>query len=147
MDKRILRALQSDASLSHAQIAEQVNVSPSSVRRRIEAMKKSGVIRSIVALVDTEAMRESVTVVVAVTFERETHDIYRRFQHQMAAQDAVTQCYFVAGSYDAILVVMNANAAEHWEWAERELKSNADIRRFDSMFVSSTAKASARVPI
>ncbi|MGE1076495.1 Lrp/AsnC family transcriptional regulator, partial [Pseudomonas fragariae (ex Marin et al. 2024)] len=44
-DRRILALLQEDASLSSAQIAEQVGLSQSPCWRRIQRLKEEGVIR------------------------------------------------------------------------------------------------------
>ncbi|EPM67223.1 AsnC family transcriptional regulator, partial [Pseudomonas syringae pv. theae ICMP 3923] len=51
-DRKILALLQEDASLSSAQIAEQVGLSQSPCWRRIQRLKDEGVIRRQVALLD-----------------------------------------------------------------------------------------------
>ena len=51
-DRRILALLQDDASLSSAQIAEQVGLSQSPCWRRIQRMKEEGIIRGQVTLLD-----------------------------------------------------------------------------------------------
>ena len=51
-DRRILALLQEDASLSSAQIAEQVGLSQSPCWRRIQRMKEEGIIRGQVTLLD-----------------------------------------------------------------------------------------------
>ena len=51
-DRRILALLQEDASLSSAQIAEQVGLSQSPCWRRIQRLKEEGVIRAQVTLLD-----------------------------------------------------------------------------------------------
>ena len=51
-DRRILALLQEDASLSSAQIAEQVGLSQSPCWRRIQRLKEEGVIRGQVTLLD-----------------------------------------------------------------------------------------------
>ena len=44
IDRRIVRALQRDASLSHAALAEGVGASPASVWRRVRNLEKEGVL-------------------------------------------------------------------------------------------------------
>ncbi|HBV11519.1 MAG TPA: Lrp/AsnC family transcriptional regulator, partial [Brevundimonas sp.] len=41
-DKRLLRAVQRDGSLTHAQLAEVVHLSPSQCARRLERLRKDG---------------------------------------------------------------------------------------------------------
>ena len=52
IDRTILSLLQSDASLSTAEIAARAGASQSSVWRRIERLESSGVIKKRVALLD-----------------------------------------------------------------------------------------------
>jgi Lrp/AsnC family transcriptional regulator len=53
-DIRILRILQSDASLPVAEVARQAGMSQTPCWRRIKRLKDAGVIRQIAALVDRE---------------------------------------------------------------------------------------------
>src|SRR5690606_24959748 len=48
VDRRLLRLLQDDASLSHAALAEKAGSSPASCWRRIRALEEAGVLRSTV---------------------------------------------------------------------------------------------------
>lgn len=49
-DKNILTLLQRDNRLSQREIAEQVNLSPSAVNRRIAALEEAGIIKAMSAL-------------------------------------------------------------------------------------------------
>lgn len=49
-DKNILTLLQRDNRLSQREIAEQVNLSPSAVNRRIAALEEAGIIKGNVTL-------------------------------------------------------------------------------------------------
>ena len=55
IDRRLLRALQVDASQSHAALADQVGASPASCWRRIRALEQDGVLGRSVRLVDSPA--------------------------------------------------------------------------------------------
>jgi DNA-binding Lrp family transcriptional regulator len=144
VDARILDVVQRDASLTHRAIGERVNLSASAVRRRLQAMTDDGVIRAIVALVDPEIANEELTVLVTVTFERETPDTYTHFQRNVAADPAIKQCYIVSGQFDAFLVVTAPSPEEFWKWAERVLTVDPAVRRYDSFVVWSTVKTAAR---
>ena len=56
VDIKILSLLQENASLTAAEIAEQVNLSPSPCWRRINRLEQSGVIEKKVALLDAEKL-------------------------------------------------------------------------------------------
>ena len=63
-DRRILALLQEDASLSSAQIAEQVGLSQSPCWRRIQRLEELGYIKRRVALLDPQKLKVGVTVFV-----------------------------------------------------------------------------------
>ena len=56
VDARILDIIQKDASLSVAEIAEQVGLSPSPCWRRIKRLEDEGVIKGRVTLLDSERL-------------------------------------------------------------------------------------------
>jgi Lrp/AsnC family transcriptional regulator, leucine-responsive regulatory protein len=145
-DRALLDHLQSDATLTHAQLGERVHLSASSVRRRIDRLHEQGAIEKIVALLGP-ALQTGVTVIVSVSFAHETPEIYRDFRAQMRADSCVLQCYSVAGSEDFVLIVSASSPADYEQWGERELMSNINIRRYSSQVVWSTVKFSTKRPI
>ena len=56
IDLNILAALQRDSSLTNVELARRVHLSPSPCLARVKALRKAGVIRRYVALVDPEAV-------------------------------------------------------------------------------------------
>ena len=56
VDRKILRCLQEDATLSLAEIAARVGLSPTPCWRRIQKLENEGVIRCRVALLDAEKL-------------------------------------------------------------------------------------------
>gem|GEM_PF-3282189 len=78
-DRRILRLLQKDASLSVDNIAESAGLSRNACWRRIKRMEESGVIRARVALVDPAAIGLGLTVLVMIRTNAHEPDWLRRF--------------------------------------------------------------------
>jgi Lrp/AsnC family leucine-responsive transcriptional regulator len=133
--------------MTHAEIGDRVGLSPSSVRRRLEVLRKSGVIRREVALIDPDAVGESVLLVVLVTFEREnaaSHDAFRRAIIKCAE---VLQCYSIGGQFDFVLIVKTTSPKAYEEWHSRVLATLPDIRRLDAFVVWSTVKFVTKFPL
>ena len=115
--RELLSLLQRDCRQSQASLAAQVNLSESSVRRRIDALRASGVIQREVALLAPERVA-GIQVIVQVMFERESPEASARFRQRMRALVEVQQCYSVAGAVDFVLLfvrpiwpAMNAGAS------------------------------------
>jgi Lrp/AsnC family leucine-responsive transcriptional regulator len=146
-DCRILDVVQDDSRMTHAEIGDRVGLSPSSVRRRLEMLRKSGVIRSEVALIDPEAVGDAMLLVVLVTFEREcgaSHDAFRR---AMGKCPEVLQCYSIGGQFDYVLIVKASSPKAYEQWSSRTLGPLPDIRRLDAFVVWSTVKFVTKFPL
>jgi Lrp/AsnC family transcriptional regulator, leucine-responsive regulatory protein len=140
-DRALLDCLQTDATLTHAQLGERVHLSASSVKRRVDRLTETGAIEKIVALVGAP-LHSGVTVIVTVSFAHESPEIYGDFRQQMRTDAQVLQCYSVAGQEDFVLIVVAESPAAYEQWGERELMSNPSIRRYSSQVVWSTVKFS-----
>ena len=137
-DANILDIIQSDAGLSHEAIGQKVNLSASSVRRRIANLKKTGIIERDVALVNIESF--GVLVIVSVILNEETPEIYNELDSIFAQQDLVKQSYHVSGDSDYVLIVHAPSMSAYEEWARSVLMSNRYINRFNSTVVYSRRK-------
>jgi Lrp/AsnC family transcriptional regulator len=65
-DRRILAALQSDASMPIAKLAEAAGLSPTPCWRRVQKLEQAGIIRKRVALLDRKKLNAGVTVFIAI---------------------------------------------------------------------------------
>ena len=62
-DARILKHLQEDARISFRELGKTIGVSTPTVSSRVKALEERGVIRGYSALIDTEAIRETTSIV------------------------------------------------------------------------------------
>ena len=61
MDRKLLDAVQRDATLTYEQLADRVGSSPSAVQRRLARLKSSHVIQGIHAVVDGSAVADEIS--------------------------------------------------------------------------------------
>ena len=71
-DRRIVRELQRDASLSHAALADKVGASAASVWRRVRNLERENVLGPTVRLANAERLGRSVNVLCQVRMSRQT---------------------------------------------------------------------------
>ncbi|EOH3753316.1 Lrp/AsnC family transcriptional regulator [Salmonella enterica subsp. enterica serovar Newport] len=111
-DKNILTLLQRDNRLSQREIAEQVNLSPSAVNRRIAALEEAGIIKGNVSLIDAGKVGRPVTIVVQVVIENERFNLLVLNVRDMAEYETLTrELFFSSGnikSFKTIVVMQNA---------------------------------------
>ena len=104
-DRRLLAAVQDDSRRTGEDLAELVGLSPAACLRRLQRLRASGIIEREIAIVDPRVARARLTLIVMVTLERERPDLIDGFTRAMRAAAEVTQCYYVTGAMDYVLMV------------------------------------------
>ena len=108
LDRQILRLLQDDGRRPNAEIARALGVSEPTIRKRLDRLRDSGVLR-IIGLLDPAATGFPVDVFVGV---RVKHGYVRRVGRQIAAMGCVTFVGYTTGPYDLLIeAVFLDNAA------------------------------------
>ena len=104
-DKRLLDALQQDATRPQADLAEIAGMSRTSAWRRIRDFEDSGLIQGKVAVLDPQKAGFHIQVLLAVAMTEHTDEKRQRFEEHIAGLSAVTECFTVAGERDYVLHV------------------------------------------
>ena len=113
IDRLLLAILQQDATLSIAQMAERVGLSPTPCWKRIQKLETAGVITRRVALVDPDRVGVGLSVLVSVEAGEHTPEWLERFSAGVASMPEVTEVYRMAGDVDYMLRVAVADMAEY----------------------------------
>src|SRR5215470_5139493 len=79
MDRRILRALQEDARLTTAQLAERVGLSTTPCWNRLKRLEAQGYIEGYIALLNQAKLGLPETVIIEVTLDRHDDETLERF--------------------------------------------------------------------
>ncbi len=113
IDRRILAAVQEDATLSVAEIAERAGISASPCWRRIRKLEEEGVIRRRVALLDAEKLRVGVTVFVSIRTTQHNAAWAERFCRAVSAIPEVVEFHRMSGTVDYLLRVVVPDIAAY----------------------------------
>jgi Lrp/AsnC family transcriptional regulator, leucine-responsive regulatory protein len=146
-DVALLEAVQRNTRLTSAELAEIVNLSPTSCQRRLKRLRAEGVIESDVAIVSPKAAGRPVSMIVMVSLERERSDIIDRFKSSIRNSRDVMLGYYVTGDADFVLVVTAQNMEGYEAFTRRFFYENPDIKGFKTMVVMDRVKASFAFPI
>jgi Lrp/AsnC family transcriptional regulator, regulator for asnA, asnC and gidA len=99
LDRAIIKQLQEDGRRAVAEIARRLNVSDTTVQRRIERMTSDGVI-SIIALIQASLVGLPVHVIFGVTAQLEQ---VGAIEEALAAEDEVIWVAWTTGSFDLVV--------------------------------------------
>ena len=140
-DERILTELVEHARATFAEIGERVNLSAPAVKRRVDRMLDSGVIRGFTTVIDRNALGWTTEAYVQVY----CHGTIAPDELRRAWVDIpeVVSAATVTGTADAILHVL-ARDMSHLEVALERIRSSADIERSESIVVLSNLIDRAR---
>jgi Lrp/AsnC family leucine-responsive transcriptional regulator len=112
VDLRLLQELQTDAARSNVELARLVELSPAATLHRVRRLKESGIVRGVVAQLDSAAAGFPLQVYVAVTLARHDEASHRRFAEAVRAMPEVIAADWVTGETDAMLLVVAREVAE-----------------------------------
>ena len=103
IDHRILDALQHDAALSNADLADQVGLSANACWRRTRRLEEQGIIRKKVALLSQDRLNLKVTVFVGIKTNEHNDEWLQRFAGGVKAIPEVVEFYRRGGNANGAL--------------------------------------------
>ncbi|MBY0557980.1 MAG: Lrp/AsnC family transcriptional regulator [Burkholderiaceae bacterium] len=147
IDRRILNALQVDASQTNADLALAVHVSAPTCLRRVKQLTESGLIQRQVAIVDPEKVGPSLTAIVEIALDVQAAERMAEFEAHVAAESAVLQCYRVAPGPDFVLIVQVADMPAYHALAHRLFTAHRNVRNVKAYFSTLRSKFETRIVI
>jgi len=147
LDRRILNALQADASHTNAELAELVHVSPPTCLRRVKQLTEAGVIERQVAIVAPEKVGARLSAIVEITLDVQAAERMSDFESLVAGEDAVLQCYRVAPGPDFVLMVQVADMPAYHALAHRLFTAHANVRNVKAYFATHRSKFDTRISL
>jgi Lrp/AsnC family leucine-responsive transcriptional regulator len=146
-DRRILRALQKNARVSNAELAELVGMSTTACWNRTRQLETEGYIRGYVALLDQQKLGLADIVLLEVTLDRHDDDALARFGAELATLTEVLEAYLVSGDYDDLVKVAVDGTAGDERFLREKLYKIAGIRHSRSMFALRCMKSIPSVQV
>jgi Lrp/AsnC family transcriptional regulator len=147
IDRRILAALQADASLSHAEIAERAGTSTASAWRRIKALEAAGVLRGQVRLVDADKVDRGVNVLCNLRVRSHARDSRAAFEAFVRERPEIMECYSMSGEWDYLLRIVVAGVADYEHFLMRILLDHPSVGNASSHFALSVTKYTTALPV
>ncbi|MDJ0776980.1 MAG: Lrp/AsnC family transcriptional regulator [Gammaproteobacteria bacterium] len=146
-DLQILGLLQRDASLTAAEIAERVNLSPSPCWRRINRLEQGGYIERRVALLDGEKLGLDLVVFSRVSLARNDEEALVSFEDRVRRFPEVVECYTVTGSADYFLKIVTRDIKHYDRFLRRQLLQIPEVGDISSNVAVTRIKYTTELPI
>ena len=145
-DRKILNLLQTDASLTVKQIAQQIPLSVTPCWKRIQKLEQNGFIRARVALLDSRKVNANVTVFMAVKTDQHTSDWIARFNREVSQLPEVMEIYRMSGEIDYLLRVV-VSSIEAYDAFYKKLIDRIELANVTSSFAMEQIKYTTALPV
>ena len=147
IDRRILNVIQQDARISNADLAREVDLSPSPCWRRLKALQEAGVIRQHVSLLDADAVGLPVSVFVSVSLDKQIEDNLARFEAAVRERPEVMECYLMTGEADYLLRVVVPDLRAYERLVLEQLTRIPGIANIKSSFALKQVSYKTALPL
>jgi DNA-binding Lrp family transcriptional regulator len=147
IDKVILRLLQRDASLSNVAVATKVNLSPPACLRRVERLKRMGLITAIVALLNPRALDAGMLVMIGVVLDRSTPESFADFEKAAAKVSGCMECHVVTGEFDYFMLVRTRDSDSFNRLHAEQLLRLPGVRQIRSFIALKQVLSTTQFPI
>ncbi|WP_095169088.1 Lrp/AsnC family transcriptional regulator [Pseudomonas sp. Irchel 3H3] len=146
-DKALLNALQGNARLTTAELADQVALTTSPCWRRVKILEESGVITGYQAILSPKALGYGVTAFVSVMMESHNQEMARTFEQRLLQIPEIVACHNVSGRYDFLLEVVAKDLESFGEFAREVLQTLPAVKEIYSSFSFKSVKPSRVIPV
>jgi Lrp/AsnC family transcriptional regulator, leucine-responsive regulatory protein len=151
IDRRILRALQSDGRMTYDTLAAKVSLSASATLRRVKRLEESGAIAAYVALVSPERVGLGLTAYINVRLEKHS-EVHKRnpmdlFRAAVQTWPEVVECAALTGEMDYLLRVVVQDMAHYSRFIMDTLLKHPSVEDCKTSFVLDRVKNTTAVPV
>lgn len=147
IDRKILDVLQKQGRISHQDLSERVNLSPSACHRRVQRLEAEGVIDGYVALLNPRKLGRKTIVFVEITLSGQADEVLEAFERAAARVPDVLECHLMAGTADYLLKVVAEDAEDFAQIHRRSLATLPGVLGMRSSFALRTVRQTTALPL
>ena len=151
IDRRILRALQTDGRITYDVLAAQVSLSPSATLRRVKRLEEAGVIAGYVALLEPGRVGLGLNAYLNVRLEKHSESHKRSpmdaFRAAVQAWPEVVECAALTGEMDYLLHVVVEDMAHYSRFVMDTLLKHPSVQDCKTSFVLDRVKNTTAMPV
>ena len=146
-DRAIIAALQEDARMPVAAIAERVALSATPVSRRIKRLEDEGLIRGYAPVLDERKLGFALDAYVLVNLDAHSDENIAGFEQAIADNPYVIACHAVTGERDYLLHVIARDVEHLGQITLKSIVRIRGVRDVQSVIVLDTIKRSPALPL
>lgn len=146
-ERKILQLLQIDASLTTAEIAERVGLSPSPCWRRIDRLEREGFIKRRAAIIDRRKVGLNAQIFAQVKLNAHGRANLDEFSAAIREFPEVLDAYVLMGTMDFMLRIVAKDIDAYERFFFEQLSKLPGVQEINSTVALSEIKSTTELPI
>jgi len=148
LDRRILKELQEDGSITNTDLAERVGLSPTPCARRVKRMQDEGLITGQVTVLNPSILGLKLRALVTVSMDKHTPDRFERFESEIRKHPEIVECLLITGqSADYQLKVIVPDMDYYQDFLLNTLTRIEGVADVHSSFILRTVVDTTALPL
>lgn len=139
-DLNILRTLAAEGRISWRDLADRLGLSLTPTLRRVRRLEEEHYIQGYAARLNERQLGGALNVVVAVSLEKQSEEVFNRFEEEITQIPEVIFCSLMTGKPDYILNVMAENL-ELFERVRARIACLPGVAKLNSSFLLKVVRA------
>ena len=141
-DQKIIAVLMKDGKASVEAVAEQVGLSPTPTRRRIQNLENSGVISGYQARLNTEKLGLELNAYVFIKLQSRNKEAIAEFESRIQRHPEISRCELITGAYDYIMTAHLPSMSDYNRFLRDSLAELPGVFGLETSVVISSVKDS-----
>jgi Lrp/AsnC family transcriptional regulator len=146
-DRQILRVIQKNATISMAELSQQVGLSHTPCWRRVKKLEAEKIILQKVTLLDNKKLNLGVSVFIYVSLKNHDGESLNDFENAVQSIEEVVECHTTSGDKDYLLKVMVESIEEYGFILKTKLTNLPLVDHLSSTFALKQVKNTTELPI
>jgi Lrp/AsnC family transcriptional regulator len=147
IDRKILRILQTDATIAMADLARRVGLSHTPCWRRVKQLEDSGAIRERVVIVDPATMGLNVHVLANIRLKAHDEETLNAFEKAARDRPEIVECFIMGGESDYAVRIVVGSIEEYERLLKKVLLHFPGVASVNSHFALKCVKNTTRLPL
>ena len=135
IDKEILRRLQNNAKMTNAELAAEVNLSPTPCLRRVKRLEQEGYIKRYTSELDLSKVGLAISALVFVRLTVNSTENAAFFENAIQSIRRVQECSVLTGRFDYLLKVVAKDLRDYEKLIKGELADIPNVKTLETTIV------------
>lgn len=146
-DKKIIRLLQEDSSISNIELSKKIGLAPSSCLLRVKNLKEQKVLKQYTTVVDEKILGFEITCFAKVAMQPLNRETSTRFIEEVKNIPEVIECYTITGEAAFLLKIVAKSFQYYRNFVFDKLLSVPHVSNIETSIVVGTEKKTNLIPL